>query len=79
MSEQPWRVGNHQARNIYRGDQYVMVVVGDDALAGVRAREIVAVLNHAEAEADNSSLWVNRPPPLSKPSADTSWIHMEAP
>lgn len=52
MSDQPWRVGNHQPRNIYRGDEYVAVVLGDDTLAGVRAREIVAVLNRAESDAD---------------------------
>jgi hypothetical protein len=59
MSEQPWRVGNHQARNIYRGDSYVAVVVGDDALAGVRAREIVAILNRAEAPVVDHDTWAD--------------------
>lgn len=46
-----WRVGGKQPHNIYRDDEHVMVVLGEPGLAAVRAREVVAVLNHAEAEA----------------------------
>lgn len=45
-----WRVGGKQPHNIYHGDEHVMVVLGEPGLAAVRAREVVAILNHAEGE-----------------------------
>lgn len=48
MSEGAWRVGNPQSRNIYRGDNYVAVVVGDDYRASQQARLIVDALNYVE-------------------------------
>lgn len=56
-----WRVGRHQARNVYWGEEFVFVVVGEQAQAGSRARAIVAALNDAEertrAEAAQSTDW----------------------
>ena len=56
-----WRVGRHQARNIYWGEEFVMVVVGEEQAAGQRARALVAVLNDAEeqtrTEAAQSQDW----------------------
>lgn len=43
-----WRVGHHQARNIYWGEEFVMVVVGEEQVANQRARAIVAALNDVE-------------------------------
>lgn len=57
MSEQPWRVDEDEARNIYREGEYVAVVLGDEALAGFRAREMVAVLNYAEQRASVIGRW----------------------
>jgi hypothetical protein len=43
-----WRVGNHNPRNLYIGDEHVAVTVGDNVAAGALAHRIVAAMNHTE-------------------------------
>lgn len=40
-----WRVGRHQPRNVYRGDEFVAVVIGPDDEAGGRAAYIAEAVN----------------------------------
>lgn len=48
MSEQ-WRVGRHQPRNVYRGDEFVAVMVGEDEWAYALAEQIVQAMNEQES------------------------------
>lgn len=44
----PWRVGRHQPRNVYRGDEFVAVMVGEDEWAYALAEQIVRAMNDQE-------------------------------
>lgn len=50
MSEGAWQFVEDSLRNVclYREDERVAVVLGEPELARVRARELVAALNHTE-------------------------------
>lgn len=61
MSEQQWRVVEDSMHNVclYRGDERVAVVLGGADLAEVRAREIIAVLNRADAPTVDHDTWAD--------------------
>lgn len=44
-----WRVGRHNPRNLYIGNQHVAVTVGADEQARDLAERIAAAMNHTES------------------------------